>query len=102
MAFTTRTKITALFAFIVSILIVLLNLLIFESSNAEWQSKKTEYMKDSMSSMLSPEEAKKMFVDLQIEDGSGNILHKQGVFTHSMEHESIGSWIFSDPLITIA
>ena len=77
MSFTTRTKITALFASIVSILIILLNLLIFESSNSEWQSKKTEYMKESMQTMLTIDEAKKMFVDLQVEDGSGNTIYKQ-------------------------
>ena len=77
MSFTTRTKITALFASIVSILIILLNLLIFESSNTEWQSKKTEYMKESMQTMLTIDEAKKMFVDLQVEDGSGNTIYKQ-------------------------
>ena len=102
MSFTTRTKITALFASIVSILIILLNLLIFESSNTEWQSKKTEYMKESMQTMLTIDEAKKMFVDLQVEDGSGNTIYKQWIFTHNMTHESIGSWIFNDPYITIA
>lgn len=102
MSFTTRTKITILFASIVSILIILLNLLIFESSNTEWQSKKSEYMHTSMESMLTLDEAKRMFVDLQVEDGSGNIIYKQGIFTHNMTHESIGSWIFADPYITVA
>lgn len=77
MSLTTRTKITALFASIVSILIILLNLMIFEGSNKEWQTKKTEYIKESMTSMLSLEDAKKMFVDLQVEDGSGSIIYEQ-------------------------
>ena len=102
MSFTTRTKITALFASIVSILIVLLNILIFESSNAEWQSKKAEYMHKSMESMLTIEEAKKMFIDLEVLDGSGNTIHKQGIFTHAMKHVSISSWFFDDPSITTA
>ena len=102
MSFTTRTKITALFASIVSILIVLLNILIFESSNAEWQSKKAEYMHKSMESMLTIEEAKKMFIDLEVLDGSGNTIYKQGIFTHAMKHVSISSWFFDDPSITTA
>ena len=102
MSFTTRTKITALFASIVSILIILLNLLIFESSNTEWQAKKAEYMHKSMESMLSLEEAKKMFVDLEVSDASGTIIHQQGIFTHAMKHTGIASWFFSDPSITTA
>ena len=102
MSFTTRTKITALFASIVSILIVLLNILIFESSNAEWQSKKAEYMHKSMESMLTLEEAKKMFIDLEVLDGSGNTIYKQGIFTHAMKHVSISSWFFDDSSITTA
>lgn len=102
MAFTTRTKITALFAIIVSILIVLLNVLIFESANREWQMKKTEYMHTSMDSMLTLDEAKKMFVDLEVSDASGMIIYQQGIFTHNMKHESIASWFFSDPYITTA
>ncbi len=102
MTFTTRTKITALFASIVIILIILLNVLIFESSNKEWQSKKSEYMHASMTSPLSLEEAKKMFVDLQVLDASGTIIYSNGVFNHPMEHVSIGSWIFDDPFITLA
>lgn len=102
MAFTTRTKITALFAIIVSILIVLLNILIFESANREWQTKKAEYMHTSMDSMLTLEEAKKMFVDLEVSDARGTVIYQQGIFTHNMKHESIASWFFSDPYITTA
>lgn len=102
MNFTTRTKITALFASIVSILIVFLNMIIFESANKEWQSKKSEYMKNTMDSMLSIDEAKKMFVDLEVVDASGTTVYSQGVFTTGMKHDSIGSWIFEDPFITIA
>lgn len=102
MSFTTRTKITAIFASVVSILIILLNLMIFESSNKEWQTKKTEYMDMSMETMLSVEEAKKMFFDLQVESGSGEIVFQQGLFTHNMQHESIGSWLFDDLTITRA
>lgn len=102
MAFTTRTKITALFAIIVSVLIVLLNILIFESANREWQTKKTEYMHQSMDSMLTLDEAKKMFVDLEVSDASGTVVYQQGIFTHNMKHESIASWFFSDPYITTA
>lgn len=102
MSFTTRTKITALFASIVSILIILLNALIFQSANNEWQSKKEKYMHESMTSMLTIEEAKKMFPDLQVTSSSGSIIYQQGIFTHNMVHRSIGSWIFKDPSITIA
>lgn len=102
MSFTTRTKITALFASIVSILIVLLNALIFQSANNEWQSKKAKYMHESMTSMLTVEEAKKKFPDLQVTSSSGAIIYQQGIFTHNMVHRSIGSWIFKDPSITIA
>ena len=102
MSFTTRTKITALFASIVSVLIVLFNVLIFESANTEWQSKKAEYMHKSMESMLSLEEAKKMFVDLEVSDSSGVVIYQQGIFTHAMKHTGIASWFFSDPSITTA
>ncbi len=102
MALTTRTKITILFASIVSILVVLLNMLVFESANREWQSKKSEYMHTSMDSMLTLEEAKKMFVDLEVIDVSGSTIFQQGIFTHNMKHESIASWFFADPNITSA
>lgn len=102
MAFTTRTKITILFVSIVTILVILLNMLVFESANREWQSKKSEYMHQSMDSMLTLEEAKKMFVDLEVIDASGSIIFQQGIFTHNMKHESIASWFFADPSITSA
>ncbi len=102
MSFTTRTKITALFASIVSILLILLNVLLFESSNTEWQSKKAEYMHKSMESLLSLEEAKSMFADLEVSDASGAVIYQQGIFTHAMKHTGIASWFFSDPNITTA
>lgn len=77
-------------------------MIIFESANKEWQSKKSEYMKNTMDSMLSIDEAKKMFVDLEVVDASGTTVYSQGVFTTGMKHDSIGSWIFEDPFITIA
>ena len=55
-----------------------------------------------MESMLTLEQAKKMFSDLQVEDGSGKIIYQQGIFTHSMEHVSIATWFFPDPSITNA
>jgi signal transduction histidine kinase len=102
MQFTTRTKITALFAFIVSVLIILLNLIIFESANAEWQAKKWEYMHASMESMLTVEEAKKMFVDLEILDASWSTIHRQGLFLKDMEHITLDSLLFDDTMITRA
>ncbi len=102
MAFTTRTKITALFVSIVSLLVISLNVLVFESANKEWQNKKAEYMHLSMTSMLTIDEAKKQLPDLEILDQSGNTIYQQGIFTHNMKHVSIGSWFFSDPDITTA
>lgn len=102
MTFTTRTKITILFAIIVSVLIVLLNMLIFESANTEWQSKKTAYIHQNMSSLLTLDEAKNMFSNLQVESSTGAILYQQGIFTHAMEHRSIASWYFGDMNITMA
>lgn len=52
--------------------------------------------------MLSLEEAKKMFVDLEVLDSSGATIYKQGIFTHDMQHTSIASWFFADPYITVA
>ncbi len=102
MSFTTRTKITILFVSIVTILVILLNMLVFESANREWQSKKSEYMHQSMDSMLTLEEAKKMFVDLEVIDMSGATIFQQGIFTHNMKHESLASWFFADTDITSA
>ena len=102
MQFTTRTNITILFAVIVSVLIVLLNMLIFESANTEWQSKKTAYMHHTMDSMLTLDEAKKMFSNLQVESSTGAIIYQQGIFTHAMEHKSLASWYFGDTNITMA
>lgn len=56
----------------------------------------------SMETMLTIDEAKKMFVDLQVEDASGTILLQQGLFTHDMQHQGIASWLFDDPTITKA
>ena len=91
MALTTRTKITALFVSIVTILVILLNMLVFESANKEWQTRKSEYMHDSMVSMLTIDEARKQFPDLEVSDASGTIILQQGIFTHGMKHTSIGS-----------
>ena len=102
MALTTRTKITALFVSIVTILVILLNMLVFESANKEWQTRKAAYMHDSMVSMLTLDEARKQFPDLEVSDASGTIILQQGIFTHGMKHTSIGSWIFADPSITSA
>ena len=102
MALTTRTKITALFVSIVTILVIFLNMLVFESANKEWQTRKSTYMHDSMVSMLTLDEARKQFPDLEVSDASGAIILQQGIFTHNMEHTSIGSWIFADPSITSA
>lgn len=55
-----------------------------------------------MESMLTFEEAKKMFVDLEVSDASGTVIHQQGIFTHDMDHTGIASWFFSDPSITTA
>ncbi len=102
MAFTTRTKITILFVSIVTILVIVLNMLVFEGANREWQTRKSQYMHTTMTSMLSLDEAKAQFPDLQVVDGSGNTVFQQGIFTHNVKHVSIGSWIFSDPFITSA
>lgn len=77
MSFTTRTKITALFVSIVALLVVFLNMLVFESANKEWQSKKSAYMHQSMNSMLSLDEAKNNFPDLQVIDSTGIIVFEQ-------------------------
>lgn len=55
-----------------------------------------------MESMLTLDEAKKMFVDLEVLDASGTTVYKQGIFIHNMKHDSIASWFFTDPYITIA
>lgn len=102
MAFTTRTKITSLFVSTVSILVILLNMLVFESANKEWQQKKSEYMHNSMVSLLSLDEAKEKFPDLEVTDKDGAIIHQQGIFTHNMKHVSIGSFFFPDTNITSA
>jgi two-component system sensor histidine kinase BaeS len=102
MAFTTRTKITALFVSTVSLLVILLNMLVFESANKEWQKKKSEYMHNSMVSLLSLDEAKEKFPDLEVTDKDGAIIHQQGIFTHDMKHVSIGSFFFPDKNITSA
>ena len=59
-------------------------------------------MHESMVSMLTLEEAKKAFVDLEVSDASGTVIYQQGIFTHNMKHESVASWFFDDPYITSA
>lgn len=55
-----------------------------------------------MTSMLTIDQARAQFPDLQVTDASGAIILQQGIFTHNMKHTSIGSWIFADPSITSA
>lgn len=102
MAFTTRTKITTLFVTIVTILVILLNMLVFEGANKEWQARKTQYLHTSMTSILTLDEARAQFPDLEVTNASGTIIVQQGIFKQNVKHSSIGSKIFTDPLITIA
>ncbi len=102
MAFTTRTKITTLFISIVSLLVVFLNILVFEWANKEWNNKKSEYLQNAMTVLLTLDEAKKQFVDLEVSDRSGNIIHQQGLFTQKLQHTGIGSYFFEDTNITSA
>ncbi len=77
MAFTTRTKITTLFVSIVTILVILLNMLVFEGANKEWQARKSQYMHTTMTSMLTLEEARAQFPDLEVTDASGTTIVQQ-------------------------
>lgn len=59
-------------------------------------------MHNSMISLLSLDEAKKKFSDLEVTDKDGKIIYQQGIFTHNMKHVSIGSFFFPDTNITSA
>jgi hypothetical protein len=77
MHFTTRTKITFLFTFLVAIIIVILNVIILESANREWQKRQHDYVEEVMKAMYTVEEAKDKFEHLKIMDRSGSIVHAQ-------------------------
>lgn len=55
-----------------------------------------------MTVSLTLDEAKKQFVDLEVSDKSGNIIHQQGLFTQKLKHTGIGSYFFEDANITSA
>lgn len=59
-------------------------------------------MHTSMTSLLSLDEAKKKFPDLEVSNSSGTVIYQQGIFTHNMKHVSIGSLFFPDTNITSA
>ena len=59
-------------------------------------------MRASLTSSLSLDEAKKQFIDLEVTDKSGAIVHQQGLFTQKINHVGIGSLFFADTNITSA
>ncbi|MBP9779242.1 HAMP domain-containing histidine kinase [Candidatus Gracilibacteria bacterium] len=80
MYITTRIKITLLFTIIIAILIAVLNTIIFETADRDWQEKQKTYVDDVMKGMFTPDEAKSQFAHLEVLSSSGVIVSQQGVF----------------------
>ena len=77
MQLTTRTKITLLFTLIVTAIIAVLNIFVFEAADREWQTKQYSYVEEVMNAMYSPEEAKEYFTDLEILSSTGVSVFRQ-------------------------
>jgi hypothetical protein len=77
MHLTTRLKITLLFTLIIALVILLQNIIVFETADREWQYKQKDYVDEVMKGMYAPDEAKAKFTHLEIVDGSGRTIHTQ-------------------------
>lgn len=80
MQFTTRTKITILFTLLVASILVVLDIIIFQTADHAWQQQKKAYVTKVMHAMYTPDQARKELEHVEIRDASGVILHRQGVF----------------------
>lgn len=80
MHLTTRTKITLIFTLIIALVILLQNTIVFETADREWQYKQKNYVEAVMKGMYAPDEAKTKFTHLEIISGSGESVHRQGIF----------------------
>ena len=98
MTFTTRTKITALFVFLVVGIIFILNWIIIESANQSWENRKMAYMKQSMEAEYTIEGAKKIFENLQIKKWDTIIL-AQGLFADAAMVKDLRTFIYDDKTI---
>lgn len=96
MHFTTRTKITLLFTIIFAFTITILNIILFESVNREWQVRQYEYVEEVMKATYTPDEAKEKFTHLKIMNGSGEIIYTQWAYSGNTMLEKAGSLLFSD------
>lgn len=70
MYITTRIKITLLFTLTISILIAILNTIVFETANRDWQIKQKNYVDAVMKAMYTPDEARLHFTHLEISSSS--------------------------------
>ncbi len=77
MYITTRIKITLLFTIIIAIIIAVLNTIIFDTADRDWQNKQKGYVDAVMKSMYTPDEAKSHFAHLEIISSTGNIISRQ-------------------------
>jgi signal transduction histidine kinase len=80
MYITTRIKITLLFTIIIAIIVAVLNTIIFDTADQDWQNKQKWYVDSVMEAMYTPDEAKSQFTHLEIISSTGVILSQQGVF----------------------
>lgn len=96
MFITTRIKITLLFTLIVAIIIVVLNTIVIDTADQEWQNKQKKYVSAIMESMYTPDEAKQQFQHLEIISQSGYILHSQGIFSSGVLTEKVNYFFFQD------
>jgi hypothetical protein len=77
MQFTTRTKITILFTLLVAGILVMLDVIIFQTADHAWQKEKQTYVARVMHAMYTPDQAKKELEHVEIRDASGTIIHQQ-------------------------
>lgn len=77
MYITTRIKITLLFTIIIAIIVTILNAIIFDTADRDWQNKQKGYVDAVMKSMYTPDEAKNHFTHLEIISNTGNVISRQ-------------------------
>ena len=77
MHFTTRTKITCIFTSLVALILIVLDVIIFQTADHAWQTEKQAYVAKVMHAMYTPEQARKELEHVEIRDASGTIIHQQ-------------------------
>jgi signal transduction histidine kinase len=102
MHFTTRTKITFLFTLLVTGILAVLDVIIFQTADHAWQQEKKAYVTKVMHAMYTPDQAKKELEHVEIRDASGTIIYQQWVFAlgSGVTHSDDIFWLSTDTITT--